>query len=197
MRRKRRGDLRLGQSQILNGPEQLLGVNGLGDVAVMPASRQRSRSPFMAWAVSAMIGMRRPVGARGGGSRPSPRSRPSPASARPSARGRSASRLRAPAPRGRWLATATRVPALRQQPARELSGSRGCPRPAGCAAGSAGSGGLSPPGRVVAKPASRSRQRAGRGASSSDCLTGFDEVSGHAAGRGSGRRRRASPRTAS
>ena len=27
----------------------------------MPASRQRSRSPFMAWAVMAMIGMCRPV----------------------------------------------------------------------------------------------------------------------------------------
>ena len=58
----------------------------------MPAARQRSRSPFIAWAVIATIGTRARRSAalalanRGA----SPRSRPSRASGRPSARGRTA-----------------------------------------------------------------------------------------------------------
>ena len=69
----------------------------------MPAARQRSRSPFIACAVIAMIGTcRAACSPRARGSRRSPRSRPSPASARPSAPGRTAGRVDARrAPRGR------------------------------------------------------------------------------------------------
>jgi len=40
------------------GGAQVLWLDGFGNVVVpMPASRQRSRSPSMAWAVMAMMGM--------------------------------------------------------------------------------------------------------------------------------------------
>ena len=72
----------------------------------MPAARQRSRSPFRAWAVMAMIGRWLPVcPSRVRGWRRSPRGRPSRASARPSAPGRTAvvreGRQRLPAVVGR------------------------------------------------------------------------------------------------
>ena len=63
----------------------------LGQVAVEAGRRQRSRSPCMAWAVSAMTGVDRRLTLRAGGWPGQPRNRPSRASAGPSGRRRSVS----------------------------------------------------------------------------------------------------------
>ena len=84
-----------------------------------PTSRHRSRSPFMAWAVRAMIGTcgRSPGrSARGRGSRPRPRSRPSRASGRPSGSGRSGrpTRHRPPCGRRRRRSSSWPIPSSMQ-----------------------------------------------------------------------------------
>ena len=66
--------------------QQLIHVDRLGDVVDAPASMHFSRSPFMALAVTAMIGNCRNSASPGWPA--SSRSRPSPASSRPSARHR-------------------------------------------------------------------------------------------------------------
>jgi hypothetical protein len=40
-----------------DGGLQFTSVDGLGDIAVRPAARQRMRIPYSAWAVMAMIGI--------------------------------------------------------------------------------------------------------------------------------------------